>query len=71
MVGYFPFREELYSEELGRYESYGIRVVRHGRVVLRLSDVSTEAARVISLCRRCTKGQLDPIHLRDVLEDVL
>lgn len=41
------------------------------REVAFVSDVSTDRAAVEQLARRCTEGQLDPIHLLDVVEDAL
>ena len=41
------------------------------REIAFVSDVSTDRAAVEQLARRCTEGQLDPIHLLDVVEDAL
>lgn len=77
---YALISEKLFSSELGRYRSFGIRAFRirafqktecGWREVAFVSDVSTDRAAVEQLARRCTEGQLDPIHLLDVVEDAL
>ena len=72
---YALISEKLFSSELGRYRSFGIRAFQKTecgwREVAFVSDVSTDRAAVEQLARRCTDGQLDPIHLLDVVEDAL
>ena len=72
---YALISEKLFSSELGRYRSFGIRAFQKTecgwREVAFVSDVSTDRAAVEQLARRCTEGQLDPIHLLDVVEDAL
>ena len=67
--------EQLFSTELGHYRSFGIRAFQKTecswREIAFVSDVSTDQAAVEQLARRCTEGQLDPIHLLDVVEDAL
>lgn len=72
---YALISEKLFSSELGHYRSFGIRAFQKTecgwREVAFVSDVSTDRAAVEQLARRCTEGQLDPIHLLDVVEDAL
>ena len=72
---YALISEQLFSSELGHYRSFGIRAFQKTecgwREVAFVSDVSTDRAAVEQLARRCTEGQLDPIHLLDVVEDAL
>ena len=72
---YALISEQLFSSELGHYRSFGIRAFQKTecgwREVAFVSDVSTDRAAVEQLARRCTEGQLDPIHLLDVVEDNL
>lgn len=67
--------EQLFSSELGHYRSFGIQAFQQTECGWReaafVSDVSTDRAAVEQLARRCTEGQLDPIHLLDVVEDAL
>ena len=59
------------SEEIGDYVTYGIRVSEDGRELSFTADVSTDGEAVERLAANCTDGQLAPIHLEDVIEDLL
>ena len=58
-----------------RYRSFGIAAQReaagHWQVVCKVSDVSTDPVFVENLAARCTAGQLEPVHLMDIIEDAL
>ena len=70
MYRYMLIEEELYSPDLGKYHSFGIIALDNtGKVITFVSDVSPDKALVEGICNRCTKGQLYPIHLLDVIED--
>ena len=70
MIQYLPIREAHYSDDLGRYISFGIKAVdSRNNVILFISDVSVNESLVNSICIDCTKGELNPIHLLDVIED--
>ena len=70
MFQYLPFAEHLHSDELGEYDTYGIKAVdAAGKVLESVSDVSLDGEFVTELCRKCTENQLHPIHLMDVIED--
>ena len=72
MIYYHPLREILQSEALGIYESYGIQIFdSKGNVIKKVSDVSVNKDFVETLCRKLTRYQLSPIHLEDILEDLL
>ena len=68
---YLPIKEILFTQELGQYCTYGIEVLERGVLHSKISDISTDKNFVADLARRCTLGQLDPIHLLDVIEDLL
>ena len=72
MNQYLPFREELHSDDIGAYVSYGVRVIdSQGNITESISDVSVDEKFVTDLCNLWTQYQLSPIHIRDVLDDVL
>lgn len=75
MFRYISVSEELSSPILGQYHSFGIAaqkaVAGHWQDVCRVSDVSTDPVFVENLAARCTAGQLEPVHLLDVIEDAL
>lgn len=57
------------------YATYGICVMeakgKHRRIVKHVADVSTDKAAVIRLTALCNRYQLFPVHLKDVIEDML
>ena len=67
--------QRLYLDEVGEYTTYGIRALKvtlFGTLEIDfVSDVSTDHELVRELTDHCTKGQLHPIHLMDVIEDVI
>ncbi len=68
MFIYRMFEEVLYLDEGDPYRSYGIRVENEmGEIVEEISDISTEEHVVSELVLRCLYGELDPVHLRDVV----
>ncbi len=70
MYRYEMYEENMESEELGVYVTYGIKAFgASGEMLCAVSDVSTDRALVQTLCESCTAEQLYPIHLRDVIED--
>lgn len=75
MFLYVPIRECLCSPLTGPYRSTGIRVfcvsAKKLKEVTFIADVSCVELEVTNLAFLCTAGQLDPIHLTDVIEDFL
>ena len=70
-----PVKEFLFSPELGDYCSYGLRAFVLTAVscseVCFVSDVSCDPIFVSLLAEKCTRLQLDPMHLLDVILDAL
>ena len=75
MFRYLPIEREALSPDLGPYRAFGLRVLRSAgeedREVMILPDVSTDFAFTLRLASLFTRKQLDPLHLLDVLEDLL
>lgn len=72
---YLPIESELVSPFIGAYRTFGLRTyeVCNGvdKEVMLLPDISTDLSFVLHLARIFTQKQLDPIHLLDVVEDLL
>lgn len=69
---YMTLREELYSEELGHYVSYGIRAEDGaGRTLAHISDVGLEEEKVIGLTERLNRLEVSVLHLMDIVLDSL
>ncbi len=71
MFQYLPVENKAFSPYLGPYRTFGLRVLRSGEEVMVLPDVSTDFAFVLRLAGLFTRKQLDPLHLAEVLEDLL
>ena len=73
MYRYVPSEEFLFSPFMGHYRSFGIAVFQYTEKGWErksfFSDVSTDPSFVTALAQRCTRGQLSPDHLLDVLFD--
>lgn len=74
MFLYFPVEQLLFSPSLGCYRSFGLAAggwdAPQGKRCLALvQDVSTQESFVAGLARRCTEEQLEPVHLKNVIED--
>lgn len=72
MWKYIPCQSRVEIEDAGLCTSYGIQVLDEaGNEVVRYADVSSDEATVVALCARCNAAELSPIHLPEVIEDVL
>ncbi len=75
MFYYHSFQEQCTTPELGTYTTFGIAVLQYSdgkwQLVFSVSDVSFEEQRVLELAALCTRLQLHPMHLCDVVEDAL
>lgn len=75
MIRYLPFENEVSSPYIGTYRTFGLRVLqsRDGfeDEIMLLPDISTDFSLVLRLAALFTRKQLNPIHLLDVLEDLL
>lgn len=72
---YYSFEKLLYTTDIGQYTGYGIRALRQDsgnwKCVDEIVDISCEEKTVKRLAKWCTELELDPIHLYDVVEDML
>lgn len=75
MFRYLPIESELSAPGIGPYCTFGLRVIRvrngRGEEVICLPDVSTDSSFVQRLADTLNREQLSPIHLPDVLEDLM
>lgn len=71
MFRYVCVEEFLFNREHGHYRSFGIRAFHDYCEVAFLSDISTDVSFVDFMAALCTRLQLDPIHLMDVMEDMI
>lgn len=73
MFIYKVVEENLRNSELGSYIAYGISVyLRATNVILiSISDIFLERNKAEKLVELCNKNGLEPIHLREVVEDAI
>lgn len=75
MFLYLPVENEVRSPYIGLYRTFGLRVLRSEKnidtEVMTLPDVSTDFEFTLRLASLFTRKQMDPLHLLDVLEDIL
>lgn len=71
-VKYEMVTTEKEIEGIGSHIVYGLRAIvdSHTEVCL-LDDISTDKALVENMCRRFSQGQVQPIHMRDIVIDLL
>ena len=71
-IKYITVEDTLYCDELSTaYRTFGIAVLENGRRTYFISDISLDRSAVDSLVRKCNKYSLDPVHLPDVVDDLL
>ncbi len=71
MFRYLPIENEVFSPYIGRYHTFGLRVLQEDEELMILPDVSTDFDFTLRLASLFTKKQLSPLHILDVLEDLL
>lgn len=72
MFRYLTFQETLFTNDLGEYSTFGIKVLdSDNNEILSVSDVSVDEDFVNMLCSDCNENLLEPVHLLDVIEDYL
>jgi len=59
------------DRESGLYRTYGIEVCENGDPVETIQDISLDRDAVAGLVHTCNRERLEPMHLRDVVEDFL
>ena len=62
---YEAVKERVRTDELGEYETFGIRVTTE---IASVSDVSIDGALVDELCRQFNERNLSPLRLLDAID---
>lgn len=72
MCTYVLTETNLSTAETKEYVTFGIRSENaDNRCTIHIPDVSTNKQLVRALVERCNAGQLDPVHLHEVVEDAI
>lgn len=68
---YSVLEENFTSEEGIEYKGYGIRIDDTDGNAFVISDVTDDSDALAALVEHCNDGELDTIHIYDVVEDFL
>ena len=71
MTLFLPIRESSSKAESKSVVTYGISAYKNNKKVASVSNVSPKFFFVVSLCFKFNILKLSPLHLRDVLNDML
>lgn len=75
MFVYLPIENEMSVPLVGKYRAFGLRVLRteaeEDHELMILPGLSTDFEFTLRLASLFTRKQLSPLHLLDVLEDLL
>lgn len=69
MYQYSLVEQFLSAPDIGSYQTFGIQVWQGNTMVALISDVSPDRALVERLAAQCTNGQLEPVHILDVVHN--
>lgn len=72
MVRYTVFSEALYDRDLGSYTGWGIEGREEdGSPAGRVEDLTEDREFALLVAAALNREQAEPVHLRDILEDLL
>lgn len=75
MYLYLLIENDMCSPYVGQYHTFGLRILQsengEDEEIMVLPDVSTDFSFTLHLASLFTRKQLSPLHLLDVLEDLL
>ena len=68
---YELLEEQFTDPESGVYTAYGVVVKIDGQIFCSISDVFLDLAFAEQMISMCNKQNLSPVHLDDLIEDIL
>lgn len=68
---YIPIKEKLNNDDIGIYESWGIKVVENNEILRIISDVFISYQKVRKLCMLCNQLGINAEQLDYVIEDAV
>lgn len=71
MVYYELIAQCKYDSTIGQYNTYGIQVIRSGRIVSIVEDICLDRHKVEALTKLYNKERLSPSQLSEAIEDFL
>lgn len=71
MLYYHTFKMHVENSLLGIYDSYGL-IVEEDNVEIRvIPDLTCDFNSITKLAELCTKEQVEPVHIDDIIENFL
>ena len=71
MLQYLTIEGDFQTPDSVPYHSFGLKVMDADQEILSLPDISTDSELISRLAALFTSEQLAPIHLHEVVEDIL
>ena len=72
MVHYTVFSQEIFTQELGSYTGWGIEGREEdGSPACRVEDLTEDREFALLVAAALNRENAEPVHLRDILEDLL
>ena len=72
MVYYTVFSQQIFTQELGCYTGWGIEGREEdGSPAGRVEDLTEDREFALLVAAALNREQAEPVHLRDILEDLL
>ena len=72
MVHYSVFSQQVFTQELGSYTSWGIEGREEdGSPAGRVEDLTEDREFALLVAAALNREKAEPVHLRDILEDLL
>ena len=68
---YEIIKETAQNEDIGEYETYGIKCLSHDGSIKIISDISTDKKFVFNLVNKFNELDLDIIHFMDAVLDAI
>ena len=71
MYQYRSVPETASDPHIGTFETYGLEILDDGDIVGVQHDVAVDGALVDTIARKCTEEQVEPVHIMDVILNML
>lgn len=75
MYKYSIEKENNFHNEVGKYTSYGIKIIFVNKNISKnigyIPDVFIDEKVAYNFINRCNKNELEPVHIYDAIEDAL
>ena len=71
MFEYRPIEETATDQYIGTFPTYGLELYRDGKLLQVEHDVTTDRCLAEHIAELCTSEQVEPVHIRDVIYNLI